>query len=163
MRFHLLPLLLAWAIPLTATAALCPFARPLAYAAFPPAKAMAASHKKVKTVRTPAPKVVPAKRTPANSHASTKQLSAAISYSASGFSPSTATVSAGTAVTFTNASSGPMWVASNPHPFHTDSPGFDAGKSLQHGETYQFIFTKRGRWGYHNHLNPTQGGTIVVQ
>ncbi|MBI3618430.1 S-layer homology domain-containing protein [Candidatus Peregrinibacteria bacterium] len=80
-----------------------------------------------------------------------------------GFIPSSITISAGATVTFKNDGTGPMWIASNPHPVHTDYPGFDAGRSVQHGETYQFTFTKAGRWGYHNHLNPSQGGTIVVQ
>ncbi len=75
------------------------------------------------------------------------------------FNPSTLTIRAGTTVNFVNMSNTPMWVASNPHPSHTDLPGFD---EKGNGDSYRFTFTKVGTWGYHNHPNPTIGGTIVV-
>jgi len=83
--------------------------------------------------------------------------------SAGGFSPSVLRVAKGTSVTFINDTTNPLWVASNPHPVHTDYPGFDSLKSLGQGEFYVFTFTRIGSWGYHNHFMPSQGGTIVVQ
>lgn len=85
-------------------------------------------------------------------------------YTDSGFSPGTLTIKQGQTVTFENQSSSGMSVASNPHPTHTDYPEFDQYKSSQRGQqTYTFTFEKVGRWGFHNHLNPSSGGTIIVQ
>jgi len=86
----------------------------------------------------------------------------AVNYTANGFEPNTITIKAGQPVTWTNKDSDDLWVASNPHPTHTDYPGFDELKSMSTGQTYSFTFTKVGKWGYHNHLNPSQQGTVVV-
>jgi len=86
-----------------------------------------------------------------------------VTYANGGFGPSVLTVPLGTMVTFRNGSLESIWVASNPHPTHTDYPGFDSKANIAAGQEYSFIFTQRGTWGYHNHLNPTEGGTIVVQ
>ncbi len=86
-----------------------------------------------------------------------------ITYTNSGFTPKTLTVKVGDTVTFTNDSSQSMWVASNPHPTHTDYAGFDAKTGMSRGESYMFTFTKAGTWGFHNHLHSTDGGTIIVQ
>jgi plastocyanin len=86
-----------------------------------------------------------------------------VTYSDSGFSPASITVKVGDTVTFKNQSGKSMWVASAPHPTHTAYPEFDAKKGVAMGESYMFTFTKAGTWEYHNHLNPTSFGTIVVE
>ncbi|MDP3004153.1 MAG: hypothetical protein Q8N43_01435 [Candidatus Azambacteria bacterium] len=86
-----------------------------------------------------------------------------VTYSESGFSPSVLRVKIGTTVSFKNEESAPMWVASNPHPIHTDYSGFDAKRGYSKGESYSFTFTKLGTWKYHNHLNPGESGTIIVE
>jgi plastocyanin len=87
-----------------------------------------------------------------------------VTYSDSGFSPKSVTIKKGEAVTFVNESSGGMSVASDPHPTHTDYPGFDQFKSLEKGQkSYTFTFEKIGSWGYHNHINPSMTGTVVVE
>lgn len=86
-----------------------------------------------------------------------------VSYSGSGFSPSSVTIKEGELVTFRNESDDEMWVASNPHPIHTALGGFDAGKNYSKGESYTFMFTRKGSWGYHNHSNSDDTGTVVVQ
>ena len=83
-----------------------------------------------------------------------------ITYSDSGFSPKSVTVKAGTTVKFESVAEAGMWVASAPHPAHTDYPGFD---QKQTGTIYQFTFTKVGTWKYHNHVNTSHTGTIVVE
>ena len=88
---------------------------------------------------------------------------AVVTYQNGSFSPSSITVASGTTVQFMNQSSTPVWVASNPHPSHTDYPGFDALKEVAPGENYSFTFVKTGTWGYHNHLNPSEGGAVVVK
>ena len=93
----------------------------------------------------------------------TQNESSAVSYTAAGFSPAVLHVNVGTKVTFTNDSGENLWVASNPHPSHTDYSGFDSLKALKHGETYTFTFNRLGTFGYHNHLRPQMMGTIVVE
>lgn len=88
---------------------------------------------------------------------------ATVRYTASGFSPSLVKVKSGSTVTFKNESSEPMWVASDPHPIHTRLRGFDAKNGIGNGQTYSFTFTKAGRFGFHNHLNPSHTGTVVVR
>jgi plastocyanin len=83
-------------------------------------------------------------------------------FTASGFSPSPVTVKSGTMVSFVNESSSVMWVASDPHPSHTLLPGFDELKSVEKGGTYEYTFAKVGTWTYHNHINPTAKGTVIV-
>ncbi|PIR46305.1 MAG: hypothetical protein COV07_04375 [Candidatus Vogelbacteria bacterium CG10_big_fil_rev_8_21_14_0_10_45_14] len=87
---------------------------------------------------------------------------AVVSYSGSGFSPATKTVSVGTLVSFENESPKNVWVASDPHPTHTDHGEFDAKRAYGPGETYTFTFSEPGTYTYHNHLNAGEKGTIVV-
>jgi len=90
-------------------------------------------------------------------------LKASVSITAGGtFSPAVITVKKGTTVTWTNTGSAQVWIASNPHPTHTDYPGFDSKAAIGTGESYSFTFNKVGSWGYHNHLNPTVMGTVIV-
>jgi plastocyanin len=102
-------------------------------------------------------------------------MSATVAYNGSSFSPSSVTIAQGGSVTFTSTGGG-MWVASNPHPVHT---GYDGTSMQQHcaagytgaapfdqcsgGTSFTFTFTKTGSWGYHNHLDHSAGGTVVVQ
>ena len=87
---------------------------------------------------------------------------ATITYSDTGFSPQSLTVKMGTPVTFINNSSGPMWVASAPHPQHTDYPEFNQLKSVEKGGEYTFTFDKVGTWKYHNHMNASSFGSVTV-
>jgi plastocyanin len=85
-----------------------------------------------------------------------------VTFSDSGFSPATVSVKQGTTVTFVNESNNPMWVASDPHPTHTLLPGFDQKASVTSGGTYEYTFVKVGTWTYHNHMNPSMKGTVIV-
>lgn len=110
-------------------------------------------------------------QTPANNNTQSSQGQNEVAYTGSGFSPSTLTVKNGDTVTFVNNSSSDMWVASNPHPIHDGYPTsggcisstFDSCSNIAPGQSWSFKFDITGNWGYHNHLNPSQGGTIVVQ
>ena len=79
------------------------------------------------------------------------------------FNPQVLTVKKGTEVTWVNKDTEPCWVASDPHPIHNGYPGFDAGKGMIQDETYKFTFQKTGTFGYHDHLNITNTGKIVVE
>ncbi len=98
-----------------------------------------------------------------------------IKITAAGFEPKTATVKAGTTVTFVNEDSNKHWPASAMHPTHTLYPGsdinkcgsgeaiFDACKDLEQGESFSFTFNEKGSWKYHDHLGVSSTGTIVVE
>ena len=79
-----------------------------------------------------------------------------------GFDPSIVTVKKGQTIQWINESASKMWVASDPHPTHSDYPGFDEKKSISRGENYSFNFMNPGIWGYHNHLSPSMGGKVIV-
>lgn len=80
-----------------------------------------------------------------------------------GFSPATLRIKKGGMVIFKNEGTKSMWVASNPHPVHTDHPDFDAKRPYAKGESYSFSFINSGNWRYHNHFNPAEGGVIIVE
>jgi plastocyanin len=98
-----------------------------------------------------------------------------VSYDGNTFSPASVTINKGDTVQFV-ATSGRMWVASNPHPAHT---GYDGTSRSQHcasgysgpapfdecaaGTSYSFTFDKTGTWGYHDHMNDGATGTVIVQ
>ncbi len=83
-------------------------------------------------------------------------------YSADGFLPASVTIKPGEKIVFRNQSDVSMWVASDPHPVHSSYQEFDALKGYSAGEQYSFTFMQKGTWTYHNHLNPSHVGTIMV-
>jgi plastocyanin len=93
---------------------------------------------------------------------SNKAAAATITYSDSGFSPSKTTVKSGDTVAIKNTSSSDMQFDSDPHPVHTDDEELNAG-AVAPGQTVTFTVTTKGTFGFHNHLNPGDTGTIVVQ
>ena len=86
-----------------------------------------------------------------------------IEITSSGFIPDSVTISAGDTIVFVNRDSEPHWPASNVHPTHQEYPGLDARKGLAAGESYSFTFARKGVFGFHDHLNPSKGGTITVE
>jgi len=85
-----------------------------------------------------------------------------VTLTSSGFSPASLTVKTGTKVTWKNTSGEAATVNSDPHPTHTDYPPLNLG-SFQNGGTLSLIFDKAGTYGYHNHFNPSERGTIIVK
>lgn len=85
-----------------------------------------------------------------------------INYEAGSFGPAEITVKSGDTVTLVNKSSETIEVNSDPHPTHVNNNELNVG-SVGPGETRTFTLTKTGTWGYHNHLNESQTGTIIVQ
>ena len=92
----------------------------------------------------------------------TDSAASTITYTNDGFSPSTITVSAGTTITIKNDSSKSLQFASNDHPTHTKNPELN-GSTIDAGQSQTITVTQTGTNGYHNHLNPSDTGTIVVQ
>lgn len=100
-----------------------------------------------------------------------------VTYSDSGYSPAEIQIKKGDTVVFDNKSPKMMWTASAVHPTHKAYPGsdiancgtssqngmFDACKGYGTGESWEFRFNEQGTWKYHNHLQPTHFGTIIVE
>ncbi|OGZ64241.1 MAG: hypothetical protein A3A98_02565 [Candidatus Staskawiczbacteria bacterium RIFCSPLOWO2_01_FULL_40_39] len=98
-------------------------------------------------------------------------------YTDPGYSPSELIIKIGDTVTFKNQSSREIWTGSAMHPVHTAYSGtslqqhcpdpsntsFDQCKSEQPGTSWSFTFTKAGTWGYHNHVNASHFGKIIVK
>ncbi|MDP2696365.1 MAG: hypothetical protein Q8O87_03930 [bacterium] len=92
-------------------------------------------------------------------------------YADDGFSPSTLEIDSGAMVTFHNDSSSSVWPASAFHPTHGEYPTvggclgsiFDACRGLLPGESWSFAFDVVGEWKYHNHLSPSEFGSIIVK
>ncbi len=98
-------------------------------------------------------------------------------YTDSGFSPSNLNIKVGDTVIWKNQSSEGMWVGSAMHPSHivysgtdlkshcpdTANTSFDECKSVASGESWSFTFTKAGSFGYHNHVNASKFGKIIVE
>lgn len=85
-----------------------------------------------------------------------------ITLTSSGFSPASLTVKVGDTVTWENRSGLVATVDSDPHPVHTNYPPLNLG-NFSDGEELTFTFDKPGTYGYHNHLNTSEKGTIIVE
>jgi plastocyanin len=87
---------------------------------------------------------------------------ATITFTGDGFTPAVTTVKAGDTVRVANKSSQPLNFDSDPHPTHTDEPELNVG-AIGPGESGTFTVTKKGHWGFHDHLNPSLRGTLIVE
>ena len=134
----------------------------------------------MQTNPSPAPSpttVTPTPGTPTSAPAPTPSgapMTATVTYDGNSFSPSTVTIKKGGTVTWINAASGQMWVASAVHPSHTVYSGTsrtehcpdvsDTAFDQCAGQigNYSFTFTKSGTWGYHDHMMPSATGKVVV-
>lgn len=96
-----------------------------------------------------------------------------VTYTPTGFSPSTVTIKQGQTVTFVNQSGKKMWIGSAIHPTHEKYSGttlkdhcpdtkLDSFDQCATGDIYTFIFKKAGTWGYHNHVSSGDKGIIIV-
>ncbi len=94
------------------------------------------------------------------------QTAATVTFSDSGVSPATVTIKSGQSITWVNNSSKTIQVASDPHPTHTDNRELSNGQSvldLAPGASTAVTLNKKGTWGFHDHLNPSVRGKVVVQ
>jgi plastocyanin len=113
--------------------------------------------------------------TPSPTPAPTAPLSATITYNGDSFSPQEVLIRKGGTVTWVNSSGGQMWVASAQHPSHIVYAGTSraehcpdvSGTAFDQcaGQTgnYSFKFEKAGTWGYHDHLNSSLFGKVIVE
>lgn len=92
----------------------------------------------------------------------TKEIMVNVAITSSGFNPQTVTVKVGTRVIWLNKSGGLATVNSDLHPTHRLYTPLNLGE-FPDGSSVQLVFDKPGTYKYHNHLNPSQTGTVVVQ
>ncbi len=85
-----------------------------------------------------------------------------IKVTSTGFEPATLTVKKGTNVIWTNNSGTTVTVNSDLHPTHLLWPFLNLG-AFDDGSTVSVVFDKTGTYTYHNHLNASQKGTIIVE
>lgn len=100
-----------------------------------------------------------------NSSDSTSQstpVAATITYTDNGFEPKQTTVKSGDTVRITNSSRVALSLDSDPHPTHTIQPELNVG-DVEPGQSKTFVIDKVGTWGFHNHENPSNTGSITVQ
>lgn len=117
------------------------------------------------TVDTPAPATpTPAETSeaPTPTETATEPTTAAtIAFTDSGFTPSTTTVKKGAVITVTNDSTVNVQFSSADHPSHETRPELNM-KMLRPGESGTVTITEVGTWGFHDHLDATKTGKIVV-
>lgn len=86
-----------------------------------------------------------------------------ISFNGVAYTPANIEIKNGDIVIFKNEGEKKFWPASAMHPDHLIYPEFDPKKGIEAGGTWQFKFTKVGKWGFHDHLTPTAYGSITVK
>lgn len=89
---------------------------------------------------------------------------AVVTITSSGLDRPTVTITVGQRVEFRNGDTAAHWIASTPHPTHTDLPGFE--KNIVGGGTYSYTFTRAGTFTYYDNAAPNDtrfNGRVIVQ
>jgi len=97
------------------------------------------------------------------SEESSAEIAQEVVYTDQGFSPANVVISVGDTVRFVNSSSFGMWVATDEHPQHTILSTFDQFGIAENSETYDYTFDKAGEWGYHDHIDASKLGMVIVE
>ena len=104
-----------------------------------------------------------------------KTEGAVIRYVNGRYVPGRVHVSVGDEVKWVNEADA-FWPASNLHPTHKEYPGsdirkcytssretlFDSCEALGRGAEYSFVFEHPGEWRFHDHINPSVNGIVIV-
>ena len=85
-----------------------------------------------------------------------------VSYTSTGFSPRTITISVGKSVHFSNVSSKAMSITTT-EPNSLVYRELNQSKTVGRGGSFDYTFLTAGTWNYMNRNNPSDKGTIVVQ
>lgn len=93
---------------------------------------------------------------------SATQSTTMVSITSNSFSPKTVTIKIGETVSWTNNDSVNHTVNSAVHPTHQVYPLLNLGL-IQPGSQKSLTFPTAGTYQYHDHLNPSLTGTVVVQ
>lgn len=117
----------------------------------------------LKPESTPAPTAIP--ETPPASTAPTEKPAPKthdVAIQNFAFAPPELKIKVGDSVKFTQKDSVAHTVDTDPHPDHTQLPGFVSG-SLSQGQSYTHAFTKAGTFTYHCSPHPSMKGKIIVE
>ncbi len=79
-----------------------------------------------------------------------------------GFEPKELTIKKGDVVEWSSVRPFPYWPASDQHPTHSQYRAFDPLQPVPQDQTWSFQFTRTGQWDYHDHLNSTLQGSVIV-
>lgn len=85
-----------------------------------------------------------------------------VELTSNGFVPASLKVKIGTQIVWTNKSGTTATVNSDVHPTHLLWPFLNLG-SFDDGKSVSVVFDKAGTYTYHNHFNPSQKGTVIVE
>lgn len=86
-----------------------------------------------------------------------------VTISSSGFIPQTITIKAGESVTWVNGDNSSHQVNSAVHPTHQVYLPLNTVGQVRAGESKSLMFPDQGSFKYHDHLNPSLTGTVVVE
>jgi plastocyanin len=109
------------------------------------------------------PSLSPAESATPESTESATPAANMVTITSTSFSPATLTIKAGDSVTWTNSDTKLHAVNSDPHPAHTLYPDLNDVSNISAGQSKSFTFTTAGTYKYHDHLNPTLTGTVIVE
>lgn len=87
---------------------------------------------------------------------------ALVSITAEGFVPQTIQIKPGQAVIWQNDDVSPHVVASNPYPTNDAFPELNSQENIEPGNSFSFVFSDEGTYGYHDNLHPERSGTVIV-
>jgi len=85
-----------------------------------------------------------------------------INVTSTGFDPAELTIKVGDIVVFKNSDNMKHDIQSAPHPQHTSFKALNLG-ILEGIDTKSLMFPKKGTYTYHDHLNPSNTGKIIVE
>lgn len=108
------------------------------------------------------PKNAPVNQTATQALTSQALENGLIDVTVGGFSPNTIKVKAGANIVWINKSGTDANVSSADHPAHKVYQALNLG-NFKDGSSVQLRFDAPGTYNYHNHLNPGQTGTVVVE
>lgn len=114
---------------------------------------------------TPAPQVTTEEASPSTSEATEAAAMEenVVKISSSGFVQKDITIKAGGTVTWMNEDSEDHQVNSAPHPTHTTYKPLNTVGLLKAGEKKALMFPDAGTYKYHDHLNPSLTGSVIVE
>ena len=93
---------------------------------------------------------------------SDKEEVTTVSLTDAGFEPQTVNVKVGAKVEWMNNANQTRNVSSASHTTHLVYPPLNLG-NFEPGESVSLVFTEAGSYKYHDHLNPSKFGTVVVE
>lgn len=91
-----------------------------------------------------------------------QDVAATITYTGQGFEPNQDTITVNNTVRIRNRSIRTLQFVSDPYAQRSDNPELNVGE-VKPGESKTFYISQKGRWGYHNALDPSETGTLLVR